>query len=50
MARAGVRGALALFGAERVEVDVVRPDGIRRRYGGWGARDQPMPDDGDSPI
>jgi predicted signal transduction protein with EAL and GGDEF domain len=32
VARAGVRGALALFGAERVEVDVVRVDGHRRRY------------------
>ncbi|GAA4680391.1 bifunctional diguanylate cyclase/phosphodiesterase [Phytohabitans rumicis] len=32
VAAAGVSGALALFGAERVEVDVQRPDGIRRRY------------------
>jgi diguanylate cyclase (GGDEF)-like protein len=48
VARAGVRGALALFGAERVEVDVVRADGIRRRYGGWCAGDgPPRPDDGD---
>jgi predicted signal transduction protein with EAL and GGDEF domain len=47
VARAGVRGALALFGAERVEVDVVRADGIRRRYGGWCAPETSMPDDGD---
>jgi predicted signal transduction protein with EAL and GGDEF domain len=47
VARAGVRGALALFGAERVEVDVIRPDGIRRRYGGWCARETPVPDAGD---
>jgi predicted signal transduction protein with EAL and GGDEF domain len=48
VARAGVRGALTLFGAERVEVDVVRVDGIRRRYGGWAvAGDPPMPCDGD---
>jgi predicted signal transduction protein with EAL and GGDEF domain len=39
VARAGVRGALALFGAERVEVDVVRADGHGRRYTGAAAGD-----------
>ncbi len=34
VAIAGVRGALTLFGAERVDVDVVRRDGRWRRYGG----------------
>ncbi|HYN97407.1 MAG TPA: GGDEF domain-containing protein, partial [Pilimelia sp.] len=32
VARAGARGAVRLFGAELVEVDVFRPDGQRRRY------------------
>jgi hypothetical protein len=34
-----VRGALALFGAERVEVDVVRADGHGRRYTGAAVGD-----------
>jgi diguanylate cyclase (GGDEF)-like protein len=34
VATAGVRGALELFRAERVEVDVIRADGTRHRYTG----------------
>ncbi|GAA4450866.1 hypothetical protein GCM10023170_037200 [Phytohabitans houttuyneae] len=34
VATAGVRGALSIFGAEAVEVDVLRADGTRRRYMG----------------
>ncbi|MGN9913320.1 putative bifunctional diguanylate cyclase/phosphodiesterase [Phytohabitans sp. LJ34] len=34
VATAGVNGALAIFGAEAVEVDVVRADRSRRRYTG----------------
>ncbi|MCW6008423.1 EAL domain-containing protein [Micromonospora sp. CPCC 205371] len=36
VATAGVAGALTLFGAERVDVEVLRPDGRRRRYRGDG--------------
>ncbi|GLH98035.1 EAL domain-containing protein [Phytohabitans aurantiacus] len=36
VATAGVAGALTLFGAERVDVEVLRPDGGRRRYRGDG--------------
>ncbi|MEH1123454.1 EAL domain-containing protein [Micromonospora sp. CPCC 206061] len=36
VATAGVAGALTLFGAERVVVEVLRPDGGRRRYRGDG--------------
>lgn len=39
VARAGVRGALALFGAERVEVDVRRDDDVRRRYSATAAEE-----------
>ncbi|MFD0817428.1 putative bifunctional diguanylate cyclase/phosphodiesterase [Micromonospora zhanjiangensis] len=53
VATAGVDGALALFGAELVEIDVVRPDGQLRRYRGDAEgvivhRDDPddEPDDG----
>ncbi|MBF9128883.1 bifunctional diguanylate cyclase/phosphodiesterase [Plantactinospora sp. S1510] len=38
VATAGVTGALALFGAERVEVDVLRADGRWRRYRGEPGR------------
>jgi diguanylate cyclase len=34
VAAAGVSGALTLFGAERVDIDVLRSDGGRRRYRG----------------
>lgn len=34
VAEAGVSGALTLFGARQVELDVYRPDGRRRRYRG----------------
>nr|WP_232075831.1 bifunctional diguanylate cyclase/phosphodiesterase [Phytohabitans suffuscus] len=34
VATAGVSGALSIFGAEAVEVDVIRADGSRRRYSG----------------
>jgi diguanylate cyclase (GGDEF)-like protein len=36
VAAAGVRGALDVFGAQRVELDVAQPDGRRRRYAADG--------------
>jgi diguanylate cyclase (GGDEF)-like protein len=48
VATAGVDGALALFGAELVDIDVLRPDGQVRRYRGDADglvvhRDVPVP-------
>jgi diguanylate cyclase (GGDEF)-like protein len=39
VAAAGVRGALDVFGAQRVELDVAQPDGARRRWAGDGVGD-----------
>ncbi|WP_440355585.1 putative bifunctional diguanylate cyclase/phosphodiesterase [Melissospora conviva] len=46
VATAGVRGAADLFGAEQVDVEVIRGDGARHRYRGdryGGLTDQEMP-------
>jgi diguanylate cyclase (GGDEF)-like protein len=40
VAAAGLRGALDVFGARRVEIEVLRPDGFHRRY----VEDAPGPD------
>jgi len=50
VAAAGLRGALDVFGARRVEIEVLRRGGSPRRYAADGASHDPTPGAGPGPV